>query len=290
MSKINKQTSKASCLSEYDRLRQVVLCQPTYMKISEVINETQKHFINENIDIKLAMKQHDTLILTLEEHSIEVILLPPDESFPEQVFTRDIGFTLGRTVFVAKMGRKIRQGEETVLKTWLEQQHIAFYDLTKENIEGGDVLIDQHTIWVGISDRTTEKASAKLQSLIPDYNVMSVPFKKKYLHLDCVFNVLSPDVALIFPPAFRKQELDLLAARYTLIEVTESEQFTLGTNILSIGNKRVISLPVNKKVNEQLQKQGYHVIEVDISEIIKSGGSFRCITLPIVRDERRESQ
>lgn len=69
-----------------------------------------------------------------------------------------------------------------------------------------------------------------------------------------------------------------------LVKVTEEEQFQLGTNVLSIGNKRVLSLPVNGKVNKQLRNRGFQVIEVDITEIIKSGGSFRCCTLPITRE------
>jgi N-dimethylarginine dimethylaminohydrolase len=57
----------------------------------------------------------------------------------------------------------------------------------------------------------------------------------------------------------------------------------MGTNVLSIGDRKIISLPVNKNVNKQLRDRGYEVIEVDITEIIKSGGSFRCCTLPILR-------
>jgi len=34
-----------------------------------------------------------------------------------------------------------------------------------------------------------------------------------------------------------------------------------------------------------LRNHGFEVIEVDITEIIKSGGSFRCCTLPIERTE-----
>ena len=68
-----------------------------------------------------------------------------------------------------------------------------------------------------------------------------------------------------------------------LIEVSESEQFTMGTNVLSIGQKRVFSLPMNRDVNYQIRQHGYEVLEVDFSEIIKSGGSFRCCSMPIVR-------
>ena len=58
----------------------------------------------------------------------------------------------------------------------------------------------------------------------------------------------------------------------------------MGTNVLSIGENRVFSLPTNHGVNEQLRQHGYQVLEVDFSEIIKSGGSFRCCSMPLLRN------
>jgi N-dimethylarginine dimethylaminohydrolase len=226
-----QQNNKPSCFSEYDQLIQVIVCQPHYMEIRDVINETQRHFKDEGIHIERAVEQHDVLVKTLRNNGIEVILLPYHKKYPEQVFTRDIGFTLGQTIFVAQMASDVRKGEEDVLKQWLEDEEIS------------------------------------------------------YFHLDCVFNIISPELALIFPGALNQENIELLSSRYELIEVSEEEQFTLGTNVLGIGKKKILSVPVNKKVNQQLRERGFEVIEVDITEIIKSGGSFRCCTLPIIRAE-----
>jgi N-dimethylarginine dimethylaminohydrolase len=283
MSTIQESESNTYCYSEYDTLKRVVLCQPRHMTIREVINETQKHFKNENIHIETAMQQHSDFVNMLKQNGVDVILLPTFSRYPEQVFTRDIGFTLGKTVFVAEMASDIRQGEEEVLKNWLEENQLKCHNLVKNRIEGGDVIIDRDTIFVGISNRTHKEAIKHLQTLLPGFEVIPVPFEAKYLHLDCVFNVISPTDALIFPEVISKKERDFLGSRYHLIKVTEEEQFTLGTNVLSIGNKKILSLPVNKNVNKQLRERGYEVIEVDITEIIKSGGSFRCCTMPILR-------
>lgn len=275
---------KTFCMSEYDTLKRVILCQPQYMTIREVINETQEHFIDEGIHIERALQQHEEFVKTLKNHDIDVILLPYHKKYPEQVFTRDIGFTLGQTIFVANMATDVRAGEENVLKQWLEDEEISYYNLVEELIEGGDVVIDRDTVYVGLSNRTNQKAADQLKRLLTDFQIVTIPFKERYLHLDCVFNVISPDVALIYPKALSQKEIDLFASRYDLIEVSEEEQFQLGTNVLSIGNKRLFSLPVNTNVNNQLRKRGFEVIEVDITEIIKSGGSFRCCTLPILRE------
>ena len=284
----NTQTTepyKIQCFTEYNVLKKVILCQPQYMNIRDVINETQKHFKNEGIHIEKALEQHDEFVNTLREQGIEVILLPYHKKYPEQVFTRDIGFTLGETIFVADMASDVRNGEENVLKQWLEDEEISYYNIIGHQIEGGDVIIDRDTIYIGLSDRTNAEAIGHLQNLLKkQFDIIPIDFKSKYLHLDCVFNIVSPELALIYPDALKPEHIDLFKKRYEVIEVSEEEQFTLGTNVLSIGYKKIISLPVNKEVNEELRKRGFEIIEVDITEIIKSGGSFRCCTLPIHRE------
>ena len=284
MENTTEENKKMSCFTEYDVLKRVILCQPEYMTIREMINETQKYFKNEGIHIEKALEQHNELINTLRNNDIDVILLPYHKKYPEQVFTRDIGFTLGETIFVADMASEVRKGEDNVLKQWLEDEGISYYNIIGDQIEGGDVIIDRDTIYIGLSNRTNQEAIDHLQELLnKQFEVITIDFQEKFLHLDCVFNIISPKVALIYPNALNKKDIDLFKTRYHLIEVSEKEQFTLGTNVLSIGNNRILSLPVNKEVNQQLRQHQFEVIEVDITEIIKSGGSFRCCTLPILR-------
>lgn len=277
------------CYTEYDVLKKVILCQPQYMTIRDVINEVQKHFKEEGIDVEKAIQQHNEFVETLRKFDIEVFLLPYHRKFPEQVFTRDIGFTLGETIFVADMANSIRSGEEDILKQWLEDENISYYNIMGLQIEGGDVIIDRDTIFIGLSNRTKKDAIDHLSDLLnKQFKIIPIDFPKKYLHLDCVFNIVSPETAIIYPEALTEEYIKMLSKRYELIEVTEEEQFTLGTNVLSIGNKKILSLPVNKGVNKQLRQRGFDVIEIDISEIIKSGGSFRCCTLPIERESSEQ--
>ncbi|WP_399630133.1 dimethylarginine dimethylaminohydrolase family protein [Sporosarcina sp. SG10008] len=277
----NSDTTK--CNTEYDTLRRVILCQPRFMAIEEVINDVQKEYEDENINVELAMKQHKQFEELLKEHGVEVIKLPSSKKFPEQVFTRDIGFTVGDDIFVSEMASDIRKGEEEALEEWLEDEDISF-QTTTDHVEGGDVIVDRGTLFVGISSRTSIEAAEKLKDDLPDYTIIPVPFDEKYLHLDCVFNILSPEVGLIFLKAFDPSIVDMLTATYKLIEVSEEEQFTMGTNVLSIGDKKVFSLPQNKQVNAQIRAHGFEVIEVEFDEIIKSGGSFRCCSMPVNRE------
>ncbi|MBM7586910.1 N-dimethylarginine dimethylaminohydrolase [Bacillus pakistanensis] len=269
--------------NEYDNLEKVIVCPPTFMKIDKVINETQKQFIEKNINQEKATSQHQLFVKTLTDIGIDVIFLPEESKYPEQVFTRDIAFTIGNTVYLSKMGNKIRIGEEEVVRSYLREEEIAYKSMETGKIEGGDVLVADCKVFVGISCRTNRSAVIELQKSLKHYKVLPIKIEKKYLHLDCVFNIISSNEALVYSPAFRQKELDLLSSHFDLIEVENSEQFTMGTNILSLGEKQIISLPQNIQVNKQLLNRGYNVIEVEFSEIIKSGGSFRCCSLPLLR-------
>lgn len=274
-----------NCDSEYGTLKKVIVCEPRYMKIDEIINETQRHFAKDNINMKRAMKQHQLFVDTMKKNGVDVYKLPAMEKFPEQVFTRDIGFTIGETVFVSRMGSNIRDGEEKVLRNWLLEHQINLSLIEGDRIEGGDVIVHGDTVYIGVSGRTSEETIQELQSQVPHMNVVPVPFNPIYLHLDCVFNILSEKDALIYKPAFEEKDYQMLASTFNVIEVEKEEQFTLGTNVLSIGNKKVLSLPINENVNRALRERGYEILEVDISEIIKSGGSFRCCSMPLYREE-----
>ncbi|TCS97010.1 dimethylarginine dimethylaminohydrolase family protein [Hazenella coriacea] len=271
------------CFSEYGQLEQVVLCTPQYMRIVDIINETQRSYVEENIQVNVAIEQHQKLVSTLEEAQVEVILIPPDSQLPEQVFTRDIAFTIGENIFIGNMQTTIRNGEEKIFQNMLDQRGISYHTLKSGTIEGGDVIIDDKKVWIGIGNRSSEPVLRELQNLLPDYHITPVPFNPRYLHLDCVFNPISAHEALIFSPAFPQESLDLLSDSYDLIEVTEKEQFQLCVNLIALGEKKVVTQPLYHELNRELEQRGFHLVHVDISEIIKSGGGFRCITMPLVR-------
>lgn len=272
------------CNSEYGKLQKVVVCEPLYMEIKEVINDVQRRYKDANIDKFLAIEQHQNFVQTLQNAGVEVIKLQPVKDFSEQVFTRDIGFSIGEQLFISKMAKSIRQGEENILVNWMSTNQAPFRKLSSHSIEGGDVIVDGQHIFIGLSNRTCTKSIQALQQELPTHDIIPIPFNPKYLHLDCVFNILSPKDALIFPSALDSTTVNRLSNLYDVIEVSESEQFSMGTNVLSIGQNRVFSLPINADVNHQMRQRGYEILEVDFTEIIKSGGSFRCCTMPLVRE------
>ena len=102
------------------------------------------------------------------------------------------------------------------------------------------------------------------------------------LHLDCSFLPVGDGHALIYPGGMREIPA-AVRDTYELIEVTREEQQRLGTNVLSIDPYTVVSQPTSTRINAEMRERGIEVIEVPYSEPPKTGGSFRCCTLPLHR-------
>ena len=275
--------SKTYCTNEYGKLKKVVVVSPENMQINEIINETQKHFLQDNINIDKAVSQHKIFVDTLEQYGSEVIHLQPSPELNEQVFTRDIGFSIHDQFFVSSMNTDVRREEVKTLKSWLETNEVPYSELLHP-IEGGDVLVDGENIWIGVSGRTNQLAIQSLRNQLTPYTVHELPLREGILHLDCVFTIISSGWALVYPPAFSKGDLEIIKKHYNIITVTDEEQFRMGPNVLAIGDQKIISLTQNHDLNERIRAKGFEVIELDLSEIIKSGGSFRCCTLPLIRE------
>jgi len=52
---------------------------------------------------------------------------------------------------------------------------------------------------------------------------------------------------------------------------------------LSINHETVISQPKFKRLNNWLKYQNLNVEEIDLSEVSKQEGLFRCSSLPLIR-------
>ncbi|KAA0545350.1 hypothetical protein FZW96_18430 [Bacillus sp. BGMRC 2118] len=281
-----KQSFTIHCQNEYDKLKTVIVCPPLSLSEGKSLYSINGESHKVSINLDKAMSQHGEFTRVLKEQGIEVLYLPSIKQFTEGVFTRDVAFTLGEEIFISHMAHPPRTGEEEILMNVLNERGIHHHDLMRDHIEGGDVLIDGSTIYVGISNRTSQQSVDHLQKLLPHYEVISLPFSDEFLHLDCLFNIISPKEAILYPGEFDSEKESLLRERYDMIEVSSDEQRTLGVNILSIGEKKVISQPMNEQVNEQLRERGYDVILIDFSEIIKAGGAFRCCSLPLLREKK----
>lgn len=222
-----------------------------------------------------------------------------------QIFTRDLGFVVD-DIFVRSNIIPQREKELAGLNSVLTQipasKQLVFPK--KVHIEGGDVIVHNDYIYVGISTspdyaklltaRTNKAAVAALQQAFPHKKVKGFELNKSNtiphenaLHLDCCFQLLGKNFALTCPEGFADRvAYNLLVTHFgndNIFEVSALEMSQMMCNVVSISPTVVVSDTLFTRLNTWLRNRGITVEEVDFSEIGKQGGLFRCVTLPLYR-------
>jgi N-dimethylarginine dimethylaminohydrolase len=237
-------------------------------------------------DPRLMAQQHQRLVEILREEGVEVEVLDPHPQLPYQHATRDVGVVIGDRMLLSNLKHWTRQPEAEVLKPVLEDRYGLKVLRPVGFVEGGDVIVDGHRLWVGIGARTNGQGAEFLyRTFGRDHEVITLRFDPRYTHLDTVLGVLGQGRALVYEPAFDEPSLQRIRDAYPdNIPLTDEEQKSGGANVLFLSPEKVISIAENESVNQQLVRAGFEVVTLPYSEVIKSGGSVRCDALPVERE------
>lgn len=110
------------------------------------------------IDIETAKQQHAVYMKQLNQILPGKILqIPPDDRFPDQVFTEDPAVVYDGLAMLTRMKAPTRTGEKELMKRALEE--MGFTSVTEMKnptayLDGGDVLFTGMEFLVGLSSRT----------------------------------------------------------------------------------------------------------------------------------------
>lgn len=261
-------------------LKKVLVASPKNFEIIKPINNTEKKTFKKGISKAKLIREYENFVALLQKQKVEVVKAPLKKSLPQQTFTRDIGFCIGNTLFVANSNVDMRKDETFVFKK-LFKNHKNIYHF-KNHIEGGDVLIYGKTVFVGISKRTKEEAADELQEVLgKKFKVVMIFLKPHILHLDTVFNFVG-DVA-VYNPQGVAIAFDVYNYFDKVIQVLPEQQYFLPSNFLPLSKKRIIASKQNHEFNAQLKQFGIRVIEGDFDEMLKLGGSYRCCSFEIIK-------
>lgn len=289
---------KLNIENEFDRLTHVVVGTARgYHRNAarvEVVNETQRNTFDRGAfpTEKSLLVEFSAFKQALTKNGVQIYepeLAP--ETVQDQTCPRDIGFVIGNVLVIAAMRNYSRKEEFAGISYLLDLWQGRVLEVPKNiSLEGGDVIIDQGCIFVGVGQRSGSAGLEFLRANFGDqYKVVPMPCRsaadgENILHLDCTFQPLGLGHALIYREGLETIPSEI-SNNYSLIPVTRSEADALATNILSIRPDALIarSTPECARVNGELRKHGYHVIEVQFDLVPSTGGSFRCATLPLRR-------
>lgn len=297
--------------SETGRLRIVVLGRADDMGPIPSLEDSYDAKSRESVELGIYPKEEalieemEGFAQVLEKHDVEVFR-PSDIKGLNQVFARDISFAIEDQFITPNI---IEDREEEIggikhVQDRIDPDHIIEF---KDGVyaEGGDCIPWRDHIFVGYSKnpdftkyetaRTNEKAIYRLQEIFPELKVHGFELvksdldpRKGSLHLDCCFQPIGRNEAIIYEAGFKHQhDVDYIKELYgdeNLIKVDREEFYQMFPNVFSISEDVVVSNHSFTRLNEELENRGYTVEKIQYDEVAKMGGLLRCSTMPIYRD------
>lgn len=299
--------------NETSRLRAVVLGTavsngPTPSAASAYDPKSLEHILAGTYPVEADMiNEMEAFNKVFQKYDVKVYRpeLVPNEN---QIFTRDIAFVIDDIIIEAGI-LPDRDKEFPAIQYVIDQidpnKFKRIEDKDKIHIEGGDVILWNDYIFIGtyyaddysqIKTARTNKAGIDyIKALFPHKKVLTFDLVKSWddardnaLHLDCCFQPVGVDKAIIYKGGFRNQaeyqQLVDLFGIDNLFHITRDEMYDMNSNIFSIAPDVVVSERNFTRLNTWLRENGFTVEEIPYAEIAKQEGLLRCSTLPLIRD------
>lgn len=283
---------------DFEDLLNTVLEETSLRK--QIIEEISRHEDLSGPQQKLLMEKPQLGSVLISGTDGKNRFLPP---LPNLIFSRDIGTVINDHLLITKFAKKARF-REYLLAKYVFQYHKNFSGfadkllLVDENdpaqtIEGGDVMmLDQETLLIGCSERTTKEAIENLvpklfhQNVVKQVVEIDIPKVRYCMHFDTVFTRLSKKDFIVFGPLLLSDLQttvyesgqppksivlnDLLAEKipgYRFIlcgdnvsPYAEREQWTDACNVFCLKPGVAMTYDRNPQTEKALKKAGYTII------------------------------
>jgi N-dimethylarginine dimethylaminohydrolase len=145
----------------------------------------------------------------------------------------------------------------------------------------GDLLLAGPILLAGYGFRTDVRAHQEIEAAVGMPVVSLRLVDPRFYHLDTALTVLDDTTVAFYPQAFDATSVGCLRRLFPeAIEVCDADAHVLGLNAVSDGGNVVLPNAATDFA-EQLRAAGFHPVGVDLSELLKGGGSVKCCTLEV---------
>lgn len=242
--------------------------------VSKSINACELSFhVRQPIDLGRAIAQHAAYRDCLVRLGLEVISVPAEPELPDAVFVEDTAIVLDEVAIICNMGAPSRRAEAQSIAAALSRYRTLGFLKEPGTLDGGDVLQIERRVFVGLSQRTTRAAIEQLRELLQpfDYQVRLVQVKN-CLHLKSACSFIGNETILINRAWIDAERFHGLR----LIDVAPNEPGA--ANALLVGG--VIITPASfPNTRALLEKRGFQVQTVDVSELQKAEAGVTCCSI-----------
>ncbi len=297
--------------NETNPLKAVILgtaesCGPTPKPEEAYDPKSLEHILAGTYPLEKDMvKEMDAFARVFEKHGVQVFR-PSVLKDCNQIFSRDIAFVIEDKLFHSNI-LPDREREFEAIQHVLDKIDPKKVVRPPEevHIEGGDVMPWNDYIFIGtytgkdypdyITARTNKEAVEFIATQFPNKKVKSFELRKSNtnakdnaLHLDCCFQPVGSDKAILHKNGFLVEEEYQWLVDYfgkeNIFEITKDEMYQMFSNVFSISPEVVVSERNFKRLNDWLREQGFTVEEIPYAEIAKQEGLLRCSTMPLIRE------
>lgn len=251
------------------------------------------------------IKEMDAVAKIFEKYDVTVYRPEMVENY-NQIFARDIAFVIDDKFIKANI-LPDRERELDAIQYIIDKVNPSAVMRPPEevHIEGGDVMVWNDHIFIGTYKGSDYKDYITARTNIEGVNYIKEQFPHKIvkefdlvkskieprdnaLHLDCCFQPVGNNKAIIYKSGFRQESdymyLVNLFGKDNLFHITRDEMYHMNSNIFSISEDVVISERNFTRLNNWLRENGITVEAVPYAEIAKQEGLLRCSTMPLIRD------
>jgi len=204
---------------------------------------------------------------------LKLIWVKGDDSLPDSCFIEDTAIIIGDKAIICNMKVKSRTREVVEVAKVLEKLKETYHIKPPATIDGGDVLKIKNHIFVGLSRRTNLQAVQQLRKILNGCNVEIVPVKvQNVLHLKSACTYLGDGYVILSKGHF---DVDILRD-YEKIVVPREEEYA--ADCLAV-NGTILMARGYPKTKKMIEKAGFSVKELEMSEFRKGEGALTCLSI-----------
>ncbi|RED53787.1 dimethylarginine dimethylaminohydrolase family protein [Aestuariispira insulae] len=217
---------------------------------------------------------HGLYIAALEKAGIEVEVLPALEEFPDSVFVEDPALCLPDLAVVLRPGAESREGEAQAIRPALETYYDTILTIEDGFVDGGDILMTDDSILVGLSARTNQAGFEELKGKLATHGhkVEKVDTPEGVLHFKTDCSLLDSSTILA---TYRLKDAACFSG-FKVLEVPRGEE--TAANSIRV-NDRVIVSQGFPKTAQMLEDAGYRVEIVPTQQAALVDGGPSCMSL-----------
>ena len=282
--------------NDYGVLTDVLLGKPDYFRWVDAGPLTRRtlgnmHKTGVEFDFEVALKQHQEMVRIYEEEAgVTCHYLDADPVLHRNFFARDSSAMTPWGALICHMQLKCRRADYVTAIRFYQQNHIPIWNYaTAGHFEGGDfVILEPGTVLVGYGGERSEQAGAEQVAEFvraEGWDCEVAPIPALFVHMDGLVVPLDEKLLVTCLDALEGWVIDWLKKKgFDFVDVSFREAKDLGVNLVTLGNKKVLSMSSSVGLNEKLRSLGYQVFAPDMSMYTLNGGGVHCLCQALRRE------